>query len=541
MHLITLWVPNLHKENAQLFENVVATIDGVGSVDIWMGKAEIMIKDTTVLSTLVSALQNNQFIIQNNNLIEQSATMIESSQPTTSSTPDAVRFVSISGMTCRSCEITIERKFRKIKGVKKVEVDAARGHARIVCANNCVPDTKELHNAIAHHGYTVQGMSIEKNIAAMEKPSLGKIVGLFVLVLIVTSIFSKLGILKSNYAVGASIGFFAAIVLGLVAGSSSCLAVSGGLLLSAAGKFREKYGGTTLATRMKPVLMFVGGRVLSYSLLGGIIGLVGKTLTPSPFVTGALMVLAATFMIIMGLDMLKIAPAWLKGLLPRMPKSLSHKIMDAEGKESPVMPFLLGAGTFFLPCGFTQSLQLYALTTGSFFNSAIVLGAFALGTAPALLALGWASSSLKGKLGQWFFQFSGALVVVLGITNLQNGFTIAGYPLSPPKWNTQSVTAPAYAAGDLPPIVQGKQIIKMTVNGGYSPNEFTIKAGVPVEWQISGTNVAGCISILQSPKLGISTSLKPGPNLVSFTPETPGRYVFSCSMGMYRGTFTVVP
>ena len=48
------------------------------------------------------------------------------------------------------------------------------------------------------------------------------------------------------------------------------------------------------------------------------------------------------------------------------------------------------------------SLTTYAPTTGSALTSGIILGVFALGTAPALLALGFVSGSLKGKLGDWF-------------------------------------------------------------------------------------------------------------------------------------------
>lgn len=209
------------------------------------------------------------------------------------------------------------------------------------------------------------------------------------------------------------------------------------------------------------------------------------------------------------------------------------------------MPALLGAGTFFLPCGFTQSLQLYALTTGSFMKGALVLGAFALGTAPALLTLGWASSSLKGNAGKLFFQFSGALVVVLGLWNIQNGFTVAGYPLALPDLSPASgaVAAGADAGANLPKVVNGKQVITMDVggpNGPYYPDVLTVKAGTPVRWEINGVNVAGCISYLQSRQLGVGLSLKQGPNVAEFTPPTPGSYVFSCSMGMYRGTINVV-
>ncbi|MEK9152049.1 MAG: sulfite exporter TauE/SafE family protein, partial [Patescibacteria group bacterium] len=301
---------------------------------------------------------------------------------------------------------------------------------------------------------------------------------------------------------------------------------------------------TAAFARMRPVFLFVAGRTLSYGILGGAIGAIGKAFTPSPLVTGALIVAAAAFMLVMGLDMLKIAPQWLKAILPRMPKALSHRIMDAEGKEHPVAPLLLGAGTFFLPCGFTQSLQLYALTTGSFLKSALVLGAFALGTAPALLALGWASSSLKGKAGKLFFQFSGALVIVLGLWNIQNGFTVAGYPLSLPDLRAGAAAAGANAGISAPNVVGGQQLISMDVGGPkapYDPDTLTVKTGVPVRWEINGVDVAGCISYLQSRKLGIGIQLRPGLNVVEFTPPAPGTYSFSCSMGMFRGTINVIP
>ena len=102
---------------------------------------------------------------------------------------------------------------------------------------------------------------------------------------------------------------------------------------------------------------------------------------------------------------------------------------------------MFGGATFFFPCGFTQALQVYALTTGSFFGSAAILAGFAIGTAPALLALGWASSSLKGKFGKLFFQFSGALVIVLGLWNMQNGLTLAGYPISLPQFKLESAVS----------------------------------------------------------------------------------------------------
>lgn len=463
---------------------------------------------------------------------------------TTPSQPTVVN-VCIDGMTCRSCELTIERKWKKLAGVKKVDVNAATGKARLI-VNGKAPSIYELQAALTDNKYRVHqnAKKVGRTPTAIQRLSFWRLVGLFALVLFIGHIFSRLGLLKGSFAVGSAMSFGAILVLGLVAASSSCIAVTGGLLLSAAAKFNERYTAATRLGRMRPVFFFVAGRIASYTVLGGLLGVVGSVLTPSPLVTALLIILAAVYMLIMGLDMLHVAPSWLKGILPRLPKALSHRIMDAEGKEHPFTPFALGAATFFLPCGFTQALQLYAITTGSFATGATTLLAFALGTAPALLALGFASSALKGKAGRFFFQFSGALVVVLGLWNIQNGLTVAGYPLRWPSFGGQSV-AQAKAGGAIPSGVrQGNaQVIKMGFDdyGDYAPKHFTLQAGVPVRWEIDGTKAVGCSSVLVARKFGIQKLLQPGINVIEFTPKEPGTVQFSCSMGMMRGSFTVVP
>lgn len=455
-----------------------------------------------------------------------------------------VKKFAIDGMHCRSCELTVERRFKRLPRVQSVEVNAAKGVARVVCDGE-PPAIEQLNEAVKNDGYVVrpiaEGAHPNPDADLSERrPSFWQLVGLFGLVLILGSFLSKLGLFKTGITIGSEVGFWTAFAIGLVAASSSCIAVSGGLLLSASAKFNERFGTATPMARLRPVFLFVAGRVASYGLLGGAIGMIGKALSPSPFVTGLITLAAAAFMLIMGLDMLHLAPAWLKDLLPRMPKSLSHRIMDAEGHPHPLAPALLGAATFFLPCGFTQALQLYALTTHSFAGGATVLLAFALGTAPALLALGWASSSLKGKAGRFFFRFAGALVIVLGLSNIQNAFTIMGHPLSLPKFSeTSQAASPSNADPNV--TFDGKtQVARMDVDGGYSPDHFTIRAGVPTRWEINGINVGGCISVLQSPQLGLRMRLKPGLNVVDLNIPDPGTYAFSCSMGMFRGEITVI-
>lgn len=538
MFTLKLQVSNLDRESAQKFEAAARSIPGVQQVDSWPGRAIIAIADDSAAPNVIATLREKGFDIV---------------APDNQASSSPVSKVRIDGMTCRSCEITVERKFKRIPGVRKVDVNASAGVARIVCEEGRAPDLKTLQTAVGDEKYVVRSFVAEKDKYSKgagdtrEKPSFGRMVGLFTLVFVLGWLFSKLGLFNGDgFAVSNEKSFAGALLLGLVAGSSACLAVAGGLMLSAMARFRERHGGdAALAGRMRPVFMFVTGRVLSYGVLGGAIGAIGQSLAPSPFVTGALIVLAAAYMVTMGLDMLGVAPAWLKGLMPRMPKFLSHRILDAEGKEHPVMPFALGAGTFFLPCGFTQALQLYVLTTGSFAAGASILGGYALGTAPALLALGWASNGIRGRAGKFFFQFSGALVVVLGLSNVQNGFTVAGYSLAWPSFSLSATQAQTSApvADDPNVVFDGKtQIIKMKLGADpfYSPSdEYTVRAGVPVRMEIAGIGT-GCRSIFQIPKFGVSVALNKTMNVVEFTPDKTGKATFSCSMGMFGGTLHVV-
>jgi sulfite exporter TauE/SafE len=316
------------------------------------------------------------------------------------------------------------------------------------------------------------------------------------------------------------------------------MAVSGGLLVGTVAKYNERIGNDeTSAKRFAPTMLFVGGRLASYVILGGVIASVGKVLDPSPLAYGVIILIAAVVMIFLGLDMLHLLPHPLKRLMPRMPSSIGRRIMAAESSKHPLAPFFLGAATFFLPCGFTQALQIYALSVGSFVGGAMVLGAFALGTAPALLALGWASGAFRGGFKRFFFMFAGTAIILLGITNLVNGLSVIGINIPAPS---ASLNNDSVATGIN--IIDGVQVVTMKAyTNGYEPNILTLRAGMRTRWEIDAAAAAGCVRSLVSRPLGINQVLTAGPNVIEFVaPKKPGTYPFSCSMGMYRGTFNVI-
>ena len=110
------------------------------------------------------------------------------------------------------------------------------------------------------------------------------------------------------------------------------------------------------------------GRISAYFILGGVIGLIGKAFQLSSPVLGILMVIVGIVMLFLGLQLTEMFPRLSNGLLT-LPAGLSRlfKIKKHHEKEySHLNSTLVGALTFFLPCGFTQAMQLYAMSTGHF-------------------------------------------------------------------------------------------------------------------------------------------------------------------------------
>lgn len=441
------------------------------------------------------------------------------------------------GMHCRACELLVEESISKLEGVTKVRANADRNQIRVVCAGGSAPSPQAITEAIKPHGYSVVTGTVQPVVGA--RPQLRHIVIAFTIVALLGILLSKLGIYSLSTTTLEVTTFGPIFLLGLVAASSSCLAVSGGLMLSIVANLREAYPHASGRIRFIAVGGFVVGRVLGYGVFGALVGLLGKALQPTPLATGILTILAAVFMLVMGLDMLQLAPAWLRRIIPRIPKAITRRIVAGNRTATWFTPAIFGALTFFLPCGFTQALQVYALSTGNPLTGAMVMVAFALGTAPALLAVGWATNVLRGRAGQFFFRVAGAAVIVLGLFNINYGLTITGHPLSATfGWNRTAQTSTLKNAV----VKDGVQMVKTTFTAsGYAPTSFTVEAGMPVRWEIDGHgNAGGCRSVFQVPAFNIQELVTEGVKVVEFTPDAPGRYSFSCGMGMYPGSFDVI-
>jgi uncharacterized protein len=443
----------------------------------------------------------------------------------------------IGGMHCGNCILAVESRLRQLPGIQNVTASYPPGRAAITHLGEL--SLNHVAEALKADGYTVSTFEP----GAVTDPPKGmrhyvEIAAAFAILVGLALALQHFHLLPRGLGISDHMSYGFVFLIGLVASVSSCLAVTGGLLVAFAAKYNEANPHLSDRQRLLPLAYFNVGRIISYTLLGGAIGTLGATLTLSPAASGALTLLASLLMIVLGLNMLGFLPN-VGRYLPSLPPKLAHRLHDAAATETKGVAFLLGAATFFFPCGFTQALQLYVLTKASFTVGALTMLAFALGTLPALLSLSAVSSLAKGAFQKHFLRFAGAAVILLGIFNIQYGLVLTGADAR----RSASASASAVAA-EVQPDGKAQRMSMTVVDFTYEPHQFTVKQGIPVEWWIDASKAVGCGQVLYAPELGIRKALSDtSTTLITFTPQQPGDYHFNCGMGMMTAdaTITVVP
>jgi sulfite exporter TauE/SafE/copper chaperone CopZ len=450
----------------------------------------------------------------------------------------------IAGMHCANCPVVVERKLKALPQVQSVEVKYPTGRARVEHAGEL--DIATLQTTLEEDGYTVSAWE-ERALSGIDagKNTLRdylEIGAAFVILWAIIVLLQQFDLLPRGLSVSEHMSYGLVFVIGLVASISSCIAVTGGLLVAVAAKYNEVNAHLPNIEKLKPHIYFNAGRIVSYTLLGGAVGALGSALMLSPEVNGILTIVASVVMIVLGLQMLRLFPSFGR-LMPTMPKVFAHAIHDFAERETKGAAFLLGASTFFLPCGFTQALQLYVLAKGSFSTGALTMLAFALGTLPALLSLSAISSLAKGAFQTHFLKLAGVAVIILGFLNIQYGLVLGGMGISEATTAAGLSKTTQAKNGEAP---KGEpQRISMRVLGlDYHPNRFTVRQGVPVQWWIDASDAAACGRFLMAPGLGIRKLLSDtSSTLISFTPLQAGEFTFNCGMGMMTpgSKITVLP
>lgn len=324
----------------------------------------------------------------------------------------------VHGMHCKACSMVIEQELSDLSYVDSVNVDSHKHTVTVIGDFEGIPEeelAKDFSTLLASKGYT---FSVEKKEIAKNWSEFNVAIPIALGIILFFIILQKIGIV--NLVDASNMTYSTSFVIGIIASLSSCAAVVGGLLLSMSATFAKE------GDKIKPQLLFHVGRLISFFILGGLIGVLGSAFTLSTTISFILSVVIGVVMLVLGINLLNIFH-FTKRFQPAMPKFVSKHVFGVSKWNHAITPFLVGILTFFLPCGFTQSMQIYTLSTGSFLSGGLTMLIFALGTLPVLALISFSSFSIKNnsKSGV-FFKTAGLIVITFALYNLISSLVVVG-------------------------------------------------------------------------------------------------------------------
>ncbi len=310
-------------------------------------------------------------------------------------------------------------------------------------------------------------------------------------------------------------------ITGLFVGGLSCMAVQGGLLAAAV---------TQLPTDKKtplPIVTFLISKLIAYTILGFILGLLGSVFSVSLPLKATLNIAVVIFMLGTAGNLLNLHPVF-RYFVITPPKFLLKLARNQAKSKSIFAPALLGAFTVFIPCGTTQAMMALAVASGSPWQASLIMFAFVLGTSPLFFVLGYLVTKLGESLHQKFMKVAAVGIILLALFNLYNALSLAGVNFNF-KPSTPSLAASSEAT------------LTFTASG-YSPENISLKAGSIVTLHLQNAEGRGCLQEFTIPRLGIQVLVPTlSSKTITFTaPQNKGPLPFMCSMGMFRGSFNVI-
>jgi sulfite exporter TauE/SafE/copper chaperone CopZ len=389
----------------------------------------------------------------------------------------------IKGMHCASCEVLIEKKLLKEKDILSANASLTDGRVDLSFKGN-VPEPKQLNSLFSEQRYFFSKSKFRKQSLPLFRfnngqlqfnpPKLKQLLllsSVIVLLLIAFTGLENSGIGSAlNVSSSSSLPTF--FIFGLLAGASSCAALVGGMLI---------FG-------VSIVMLLLGFQMIGFQ--------------------------------------------WAQNFRLKLPKSISRYTSNEGNFKGKYMPFVSGALTFIVPCGFTLVAQGIALTSGSFTQGLLIMLTFSLGTLPmlALISLSSVKFARRPHLNFYFTKVAAILVLFFALYNINGQLNLMGLPsLSDLKlYNSE----PVFAAAN--PIVNGVQRLEFTAKGfKYTSNSgTTLTAGVKTILEFDNQGISGCGAYVSARGLFAEVlKLEPGKNTVEFTP-VKGTYKITCTMGM---------
>lgn len=449
--------------------------------------------------------------------------------------PVVTETLRVQGMRCTSCEDTVERALRHLRGVRGAKADYG-SETVVVTYDSFRCNLFQMTKALELKGY-------ECALAPHPRPLRDGIRKLSKIILGLAGILAifYVGNQIPQAEVLPGLGQQASLGLLFLAGlltSFHCVGMCGGFIAGytahCAIDSKRSHGLAHIAYAL--------GKTLSYAVIGAAFGFAGSMVSITPEMKGAAAIAAGVFLLGFGLNMLHWLPHLRLFRLP-MPRQLS-RFVHAESRKQQ-SPFVIGLlNGLMIACGPLQAMYVMAAGTGSAWEGTKILLAFGAGTLPLLLGFGFLTSLISHQASGKIIRASGLIVLTLGLIMLNRGLILtgSGYDFDTLTERASRETAALQARQPLRvDWADDPQTIRTEVTKeGFEPSTFILRKGVPVRWVIDAKDLTECNRVIVVPKLGLQIDLHPGKQTVEFTPKENGTILWSCWMGMLRGEFQVL-
>lgn len=421
----------------------------------------------------------------------------------------SIIYVKIDGITCDNCRKVIKKQLLTLKEIKEVEI--SKNIAKITIKKEI--DKKLIVNKINDIGYFTKEEYISNDINVLNNNIKLKefiIIALSILLIIFLlkkifgyNVFNMIPTIDNNITYGML------FITGLLT-SIHCISMCGAITIMATLNKGSKNN------IIRPFLYNLG-RLISYSILGGLVGLLGKVLSINETINGIIIIIASISMILISLRMMNIIKF-------KLPKIINIKVKTTN-------PFVIGLLNGLMPCGPLQAMQIYALSTGSFYKGFISMFLFCLGTIPLMLSISLIFNIFKGKKRVILNKIASVLILILSITMLLRGISTLGINYSSLFNNNYNKAV----------IHNDYQEVNIKLSYG-SYEDIVVKKGIKVKLIINVDKkyLTGCNNVIMINKFNIKQELKEGENIIEFIPDEVGVFPMNCWMNMITNNIKVI-
>lgn len=426
-------------------------------------------------------------------------------------------YIKIEGMMCNHCYETISKIIQKDFNVKKVKIKrdiATIWYENEINIENIIEEINKKGYITKKEYVSEDKSKIDNNINLLEFILITCCIILIMLVLneiFGFNIFNMIPTIDTNIQLGML------FITGLFT-SIHCISMCGAINLYASTSKED-----SKIKRLKNPLLYNIGRLVSYTILGGIIGGIGKVFSINYVVQNIIILIASIFMLIMSLSML--------GIITIDSKIKKCRCFKIKTKN----PFIIGILNGFMPCGPLQAMQIYALSTASVFYGAISMFLFCLGTIPLMLFFGSFINLCKGKAKVIINKIASVLILILSMLMLNRALVGFGIDINSIFSKTEDAQYVKAIQED------GYQYIEFDLDyGNYQ--DIIVQKDIPVKIIINVDKkyLTGCNNEIIMKDFKIDQKLDIGTNEIEFTPQEKGEYIYSCWMNMIKNKIKVI-